>query len=44
MDDGASEAELRDDEAICPVTGLTYFKNLPRSPHYEIRNGRIVLT
>jgi len=44
MDEGASEAELRDDEAICPVTGLTYFKALPRSPHYYITEGRVVLT
>lgn len=28
-----SEPELREDEAICPVTNLTYLKALGRSPH-----------
>ena len=44
MDEGASEAELRDYEAICPVTGLTYYKALPHSPHYYVKDGKAVLT
>lgn len=30
-----SEAELRPEEAVCEVTGLTYYKRLGASPHLE---------
>ena len=40
MIDGLSEAELRDDELVCEVTHLTYFKNLPHSPHIDPETGR----
>lgn len=33
MSDGASEPELREDEAICERTNLTYLAALGRSPH-----------
>jgi len=35
------ETELRDDEVVCPVTHLTYFKGLKRSPHVD-EEGRLV--
>lgn len=30
-----SEPELRPDEKVCEVTGLTYYAGLPASPHTE---------
>lgn len=39
MSELGSEPELRDDEAICPVTNLTYFAALGRSPHID-ESGR----
>lgn len=36
-----SEAELREDEAICPVTRLTYLAALPRSPHVDEHGRRV---
>ena len=33
-----SEPVLRDDEKVCPVTNLTYYAGLPRSPHID-ENG-----
>lgn len=35
MTELGSEPELRDDETVCPVTNLTYFKALGRSPHLD---------
>ena len=35
MDSCLSEPWLRNDEAVCPETGLTYNKALPSSPHME---------
>lgn len=41
-----SEAEIRDDEVVCPVTNLTYYKGLAESPHYYVRerDGKVLLT
>lgn len=36
-----SEAELRDDEAVCEVTNLTYHKALGRSPHIDEEGRRL---
>lgn len=36
-----SEPELREDEVICEVTNLTYYKGLSRSPYLDERGGRI---
>lgn len=30
-----SEAELRPNEKVCPITGYTYNAGLPHSPHHE---------
>lgn len=35
MNELGSEAELRDEEAVCEVTNLTYFAALGRSPHID---------
>lgn len=39
IDVNGSEPHLRDDEAVCEVTNLTYLKALGRSPHID-ENGR----
>lgn len=36
-----SEAELRPDEAICPVTGYVYLAALGRSPHLDETGRRV---
>lgn len=36
-----SEPELREDEAVCEVTHLTYNKNLPHSPYIDPATGRV---
>lgn len=35
MNDLASEPYIRDDEAVCEVTNLTYLAALGRSPHID---------
>lgn len=30
-----TEPEVREDEKVCEVTGLTYYAGLPASPHTE---------
>lgn len=36
-----SEPELRDDEAVCEVTHLTYLAALGRSPHIDEEGRRV---
>lgn len=38
-----SEAELRPDEKVCEVTGLTYHAALPESPHVDIDRYRHIV-
>lgn len=35
MSELGSEPQLRDDEAVCEVTNLTYLAALGRSPHID---------
>lgn len=35
-----SEPELRPDEKVCEVTGLTYYARLDKSPHTEDAQAR----
>lgn len=38
-----SEPELREDEAVCEVTGYTYNRRLPHSPWIDPETGRQIL-